>query len=83
MSEKPFMGRTVSGLAIIARCLAGIGGAGPRVATMAPGISNRRQGELLRAVFAVLLEQPEGVSGRDVLTRMAERTPLNLSLIHI
>lgn len=44
---------------------------------MAPGISNRRQGELLRSVFAVLVEQPEGVPGRDVLAKMAERTPLN------
>jgi restriction system protein len=41
------------------------------------GISRHRQGELLQAVFAVLIEHPEGLPGRDVLAEMAKRVPLN------
>lgn len=44
---------------------------------MAVGISNVRQGELLRAVFEVLTEHPEGLPGRQVLQEMAVRVPLN------
>lgn len=40
-----------------------------------PGISNERQGQLLRAVFAILLEHPDGVPGREVLRQMQERFP--------
>jgi len=41
------------------------------------GITGRRQGELLRGIFAVLTDHPEGLSGRDVLTQMADRVPLS------
>jgi restriction system protein len=40
-----------------------------------PGISNERQGQLLRAVFAILLEHPDGLPGREVLRQMQERLP--------
>jgi len=40
-----------------------------------PGISNERQGQLLRAVFAILLEHPDGLPGREVLRQMQERFP--------
>jgi restriction system protein len=37
-----------------------------------PGITNLRRGELLRAVFDVLIKHPEGLPGRDVLAQMAQ-----------
>ena len=40
-----------------------------------PGISNERQGQLLRAVFEILLEHPDGLPGREVLRQMQERFP--------
>lgn len=40
------------------------------------GISGSRQGELLRAVFAELLDHPDGLPGRDVMDGMARRVPL-------
>lgn len=41
-----------------------------------PGISAARQGELLRTVFEVLMEHPEGLPGGQVLREMAQRCPL-------
>lgn len=43
---------------------------------MPAGISNERQGLLLRSVFDVLAENPEGLPGGQVLTEMARRVPL-------
>lgn len=40
-----------------------------------PGITTARQGELLRAVFRVLIENPDGLPGRQVLAKMAELVP--------
>lgn len=40
-----------------------------------PGISMARQGELLRAVFKVLIEHPEGLPGRQVLAKVQEAVP--------
>ncbi|WP_373069626.1 restriction endonuclease [Gemmatimonas sp.] len=40
-----------------------------------PGISTARQGELLRAVFQTLLDNPNGLPGREVLDRMQEVVP--------
>lgn len=40
-----------------------------------PGISMARQGELLRAVFQVLIDHPEGIPGREVLTKMQTLVP--------
>lgn len=40
-----------------------------------PGISMARQGQLLRAVFEVLLEHPDGLPGREVLTKVREIVP--------
>lgn len=40
-----------------------------------PGISMARQGELLRAVFKVLIEHPDGLPGREVLTRVEDAVP--------
>ena len=37
-----------------------------------PGIGTARQGELLRAVFQILLDQPNGLPGRAVLDRLQE-----------
>ena len=42
-----------------------------------PGISNRRQGELLRAVFQVLLDHPDGLPAREVLEKMSVLVPFN------
>jgi restriction system protein len=42
-----------------------------------PGITNRRQGELLRAAFRVLIKHPEGLPGREVLTQMAQSVQFN------
>lgn len=38
-----------------------------------PGISTARQGELLREVFAILIEHPEGLPGREVLDLLQDR----------
>jgi restriction system protein len=35
-----------------------------------PGLDRKRRGELLRAVFAVLLDDPEGMRARDVFPRV-------------
>ncbi|MDX6225492.1 MAG: restriction system protein [Frankiales bacterium] len=43
---------------------------------MPVGISNERQGQLLRAVFAVLSEHPDGLPGGQALAEMARRVPL-------
>ena len=40
-----------------------------------PGIGTARQGELLRAVFQILLDQPNGLPGRAVLDRLQEVVP--------
>jgi restriction system protein len=40
-----------------------------------PGISTARQGELLRAVFKILLESPNGLPGREALDRMQTIVP--------
>jgi len=40
-----------------------------------PGISMARQGELLRAVFKVLTEHPDGLPGRDVIAKVRELVP--------
>lgn len=40
-----------------------------------PAISNRRQGELLRAVFQILLEHPDGLPAREVLEKMRVHVP--------
>lgn len=40
-----------------------------------PGISTERQGVLLRALFKALLDEPNGLSGRDALARMQEVVP--------
>ena len=40
-----------------------------------PGISMARQGELLRAVFQILIEHPDGIPGREVLARMQTLVP--------
>lgn len=40
-----------------------------------PGISMARQGELLRAVFQILIEHPDGMPGREVLARMQLLVP--------
>lgn len=40
-----------------------------------PGISMARQGELLRAVFKVLIEHPDGLPGREVLARLQDAVP--------
>ena len=42
-----------------------------------PGITNRRQGELLRAAFDVLIKHPEGLPGREVLAQMAQSVEFN------
>jgi restriction system protein len=42
-----------------------------------PGITNRRQGELLRATFDVLIKHPEGLPGREVLAQMAQSVEFN------
>jgi restriction system protein len=39
------------------------------------GIANTRQGEMLRALFKVLLDHPEGLSGRQALAKMEELVP--------
>lgn len=38
-------------------------------------ITKRRQGELVRGVFAVLVTEPEGLAAADVLRRVEERVP--------
>lgn len=40
-----------------------------------PGISMARQGELLRGVFKVLIEHPEGLPGRHVLEMVQQLVP--------
>ena len=40
-----------------------------------PGISMDRQGELLRGVFKILLDHPEGLSGRQVMDKLPEVVP--------
>jgi restriction system protein len=40
-----------------------------------PGISMERQGELIRGVFKILLDHPEGLSGRQVMDRLPEVVP--------
>ena len=40
-----------------------------------PGISMERQGELIRGVFQILLEHPEGLSGRQVMDKLPEVVP--------
>ena len=40
-----------------------------------PGISTARQGELLRAVFQILIDNPDGLPGREVLDRLQEKVP--------
>lgn len=40
-----------------------------------PGISMARQGELMRAVFKLLLASPDGLPGRVVLDRMQDEVP--------
>ena len=44
---------------------------------MSTGISSARQGQLLRAVFGALAENPEGIPGKQALDLMAQRIPLN------
>lgn len=39
------------------------------------GISTYRQGELLRAVFKILIDHPDGLPGSEVLRRMKELVP--------
>lgn len=40
-----------------------------------PGISMARQGELLRAVFEILIQHPDGLPGRKVLDKVQEIVP--------
>jgi restriction system protein len=40
-----------------------------------PGLSTRRQGELLRAVFTILMSNPDGLPGGEVLDRMNDAVP--------
>ena len=44
-----------------------------------PGISMARQGELLRAVFKVLTDHPDGLPGRDVIAKVRELVPFTAS----
>lgn len=40
-----------------------------------PGISTARQGELLRAVFKILIEHPDGLPGRQVMDKLLLEVP--------
>jgi restriction system protein len=41
-----------------------------------PEVGRRREGELERGVFKILLDQPEGLPAREILQRMEEVVPL-------